>query len=186
VNRFYSTKQIAELCGVHITTVIRWVDSGELACYRTPGGRRRVAAEEVRKFIHRLGIPIGNQLARPRPLVLVVDDDPLVLRTAERQLDASDRFDTLTASSGYDGLLLVGNALPEVVCLDLRMPGVDGFEVCNSIKRTQATRHIQIIGMTGDFTDEVGQRLVSLGARACLPKEVALTALVRYVEEAVR
>jgi CheY-like chemotaxis protein len=71
------------------------------------------------------------------------------------------------------------------VCLDLRMPGVDGFEVCNSIKRTEATRHIQIIGMTGDFTDDVRRRLVALGAQACLPKEVALAALVRYVEEAV-
>jgi excisionase family DNA binding protein len=185
VNRFYSTKDIAELCGVHITTVIRWVDSGELTCYRTPGGRRRIAADEVRKFIQRLGIPTGTTLSRRRPLVLVVDDDPLVLRTAARQLDASDRFDTLTASSGYDGLLLVGCELPEVVCLDLRMPGVDGFEVCNSIKRTEATRHIQIIGMTGDFTDDVRSRLVALGARACLPKEVALAALVRYVEEAV-
>jgi excisionase family DNA binding protein len=187
---FYTTKQIAELCGVHITTAIRWIDAGKLPAYRTPGGRRRVAAEELRNFVARHNIPVGRSLRRAKPLVLVVDDDPHVLRALARQLNAHarnhDLYEVLTASSGYDALLLVGARLPDVVVLDLRMPNVDGYEVCGSIKRTQQTKHINVIAVTGGFTPEVRDRVLALGASACLSKDEAVTSLIPLVEAALQ
>src|SRR5688572_4612814 len=185
MRKFYTTKQIADLCGVHITTAIRWIDGGELRAYRTPGGRRRVAAEELRGFVERHNIPVARKLARDRPLVLVVDDDPLVLRAMGRQLTAADRFEVMTASSGYDALLIAASALPDVIVLDLLMPRVDGFEVCASLKRNPHTAHIKVIAITGRFTTQVQKRVTELGAFTCLPKEDAAGKLPKIIDQSL-
>lgn len=185
LREFYTTKQIADICGVHITTAIRWIDGGELRAFRTPGGRRRVAAEEVRGFVERHKIPVLRKLARDRPLVLVVDDDPLVLRAMGRQLTAADRFEVMTASSGYDALLIVGTSVPDVVVLDLLMPRVDGYEVCASIKRNPQTAHIKVITITGRHTAQAQKRALELGAAACLPKEEAAGKLPKLIDQAL-
>jgi excisionase family DNA binding protein len=185
LRKFYTTKQIADMCGVHITTAIRWIDGGELRAFRTPGGRRRVTAEDLRGFVERHKIPVLKKLRRERPLVLVVDDDPIVLRAIARQLTSADRFEVMTSSSGYDGLLVVGSQLPDLVILDLLMPRVDGFEVCSSIKRTLATSHIEVIAVTGRFTSQVEKRVLDLGAHACLPKEDLAARLVTVIDEAL-
>jgi excisionase family DNA binding protein len=186
LRKFYTTKQIADLCGVHITTAIRWIDSGELRAFRTPGGRRRVALEDLRQFVGRHNIPVARRLARERPMVLVVDDDPLVLRAIARQLNNSERYQVLTAASGYDALLMVGAQLPDLVVLDLLMPGMDGFEVCSSIKRNPDTAHVVIVAVTGRFTPEVEQRVLQLGAHSCLPKEQAVTSLSPILDAALQ
>src|SRR5258706_8631819 len=182
LRRFYTTKQIADLCGVHITTAIRWIDAGELRAFRTPGGRRRVALADLRQFVGRHNIPVARRLAREKPMVLVVDDDPLVLRAIARQLNNAERYQVLTASSGYDALLVVGAQLPDLVVLDILMPGMDGFEVCSSIKRNPETAHVLIVAVTGRFSPEVERRVLELGGNACLPKEQAVTALSAILE----
>jgi excisionase family DNA binding protein len=185
VSKFYTTKQIADLCGVHITTAIRWIDAGQLKAYRTPGGRRRVAADELQGFLERHQIPVELKTGSERPQVLVVDDDEIVLRAMARQLGARRRFDVLTASSGYDALLMIGEMMPELVVLDLLMPRVDGFEVCRSIKRSRSTSKVKIICVTGRYTPEIAERVRELGAAACYPKEEAAQRLVEIVEAAL-
>lgn len=182
---FYTTKQIAELCGVHITTAIRWIDSGELPAYRTPGGRRRVTAEDLRDFFARHKIPVEGELARPRPLVLVVDDEALVLRSASRELTKVDRYDIVTTTSGYEALLLVGERAPQLVVLDIVMPGIDGYEVLASIKRNPATKNTQVLAVTGNLTEAVKQRVMALGAVDCLAKSEAFGNLPKIVEQIV-
>lgn len=169
----YSTKQIAELCNVSIWTAIRWIDAGELPAYRTPGGRRRVAVDDLRAFLERFRMPIPRELSRQR--VLIVDDDPLVLKAAQRQL--RHRYDVVVAATGYDGLVLAGSTGPDVIVLDLFMPEVDGFEVCASIRRSMTVANVTVIALTGRFTDEVKRRALKAGADVCLAKADALGAL---------
>jgi len=71
----------------------------------------------------------------------VVDDSPIVvdfvMDTLRDVLPGSELED---ASNGYEGLLKVGTFCPELLVLDLRMPGLDGLEVCRRIKANPATR----------------------------------------------
>ena len=185
LRKFYTTKQIAEICGVHITTAIRWIDSGQVRAFRTPGGRRRVAADELKGFLERLKIPIELRGMGGRPHVLVVDDDELVLRSLARQLNNTKRFEVATASSGYDALLMIGKQPPDLVVLDLLMPRVDGFEVCRSIKKSPAGAKIKVICVTGRHNAEVVRRVKELGAEACYAKEEAAQKLVEIVDAAL-
>ena len=54
----YTSGEVARMCAVSKTTVIRWVDSGHLSAYQTPGGHRRVLARELYRFMKKHGIPV--------------------------------------------------------------------------------------------------------------------------------
>jgi excisionase family DNA binding protein len=182
VRKFFTTKQIAEMCGVHITTAIRWIDGGELRAYRTPGGRRRVAADELQGFLDKHKIPV---LLRGRPHVLVVDDDEVVLRAMARQLNAKGRYEVTTATSGYDALITIGQRMPDVVVLDLLMPRVDGYEVCRAIKSCHSGTKIKVVCVTGRYTNDAARRVKELGALGCYSKEQAAHGLLEIVEAAL-
>ena len=142
-------------------------------------------AEELRRFLEKHKIPVELKLVSGRPIVLVVDDDELVLRSLARQLTARGRWEVLTASSGYDALLIIGQRVPDLVVLDLVMPRVDGFEVCRSIKKSEATKKVKVIAVTGRFTPGVERRVLEIGGEACNPKADAAQRLAQLVERAL-
>jgi excisionase family DNA binding protein len=53
INRYYSTKEVAELLQVDESTLRRWADSGKLKCFKTPGGHRRFTAKHISEFLKR-------------------------------------------------------------------------------------------------------------------------------------
>ena len=91
-----------------------------------------------------------------RSRILVVEDDTDILRLVAHNLRSSD-FEVLTAQDGYDALSLAKNHLPQLIILDIMLPGLDGFEVCKELKRSPATRKIPIIMLTakGEEVDRV-------------------------------
>ena len=79
--------------------------------------------------------------------VLVVDDIPANVRLLEAKL-AAEYFDVITADSGAAALELVAEQPPDIVLLDVMMPGMDGFEVCQRIKANPQTLHIPVVMVT--------------------------------------
>jgi diguanylate cyclase (GGDEF)-like protein len=79
--------------------------------------------------------------------ILVADDDPAILRLVEINLDL-DGFEVITASDGEEALRLVNEHLPALVLLDVMMPKIDGYEVCERIRADGRTRHINVIMLT--------------------------------------
>lgn len=70
-NEFLTTREIAKLCGVSPTTVIRWIDSGMLTAFRLPSGHRRARYTEVLSFLERFEIPVPGNDARSKKSGLV-------------------------------------------------------------------------------------------------------------------
>ena len=86
------------------------------------------------------------------------------------------------ACGGYEALLRIGSFQPSILLLDLRMPGLDGFEVCRRVKEAPATKATRIVAMTG-FADEEAQQLaMTCGADAFVTKREGLTALGRQIK----
>jgi CheY-like chemotaxis protein len=83
------------------------------------------------------------------------------------------------AHSGYIAGNLIPRFKPDVVLLDLMMPGVDGFEVCRLIKQDLETRFIRVIAMSGYCSEENRIEIVSAGAEACLAKPFTIEELQR-------
>ena len=111
--------------------------------------------------------------------VLIVDDNPANLGVLFDSLE-EDGFRVLAAIDGEAALAAIGKAQPDVVLLDVRMPGIDGFETCRRLKADKETRDIPIIFMTAltEAGDEV--RGLELGAVDYITKPIRVeTALVR-------
>jgi two-component system cell cycle response regulator len=117
--------------------------------------------------------------------VLVVDDILPNVKLLEAKL-ASEYYDVLTATSGKEALERVKNDSPDIVLLDVMMPEMDGFEVCQIIKSDTAYAHIPVVMVTAltDASDRV--RGLEAGADDFLSKPLNDTALMARVRSLVR
>jgi len=117
--------------------------------------------------------------------VLVVDDIPANVKLLEAKLGA-EYFDVVTAGSGPEALRKVEEDRPDIILLDVMMPGMDGFEVCQRIKANPATAHLPVIMVTA--LDQVSDRVQGLesGADDFLTKPVNDVALFARVRSLVR
>jgi two-component system cell cycle response regulator len=117
--------------------------------------------------------------------VLVVDDVPANVKLLEARLSA-EYFDVVTAVSGADALKICERAECDVVLLDVMMPDMDGFEVCQRLKSNPATHHIPVVMVTA--LDQPSDRVKGLqsGADDFLTKPVSDVALIARVRSLAR
>lgn len=108
---------------------------------------------------------------QPSCTILVVDDNPTNIQVLFDVLNESG-YDVAVAKSGESALNRLQNYLPDLILLDVMMPGIDGFEACRHIKANERTRDIPIIFMTAlsDAVDKV--KGLSLGAVDYITKPI--------------
>ena len=82
-----------------------------------------------------------------KPKILIVDDEPDIVTVIERTL-AAEGFDFCTAYDGIGALDLAGSESPDVILLDIMMPMMSGYEVCEQLKGNPQTRDIPIVCVT--------------------------------------
>jgi len=87
------------------------------------------------------------QQSSKAPRILVIDDDPRIQDTIEAQL-YPEGYELLFKSSGVDAIRELDKLHPDVILLDLMMPGMNGFDVCSYIKRSEKFRHVPVIMVT--------------------------------------
>ncbi|TCZ61386.1 PleD family two-component system response regulator [Roseicella aquatilis] len=103
--------------------------------------------------------------------ILVVDDIPANLRLLEAKLSA-EYYEVALASSGPEALAMAARWAPDVVLLDVMMPGMDGYEVCRRLKADEATAHIPVVMVTALIDQAERVRGLQAGADDFLSKPV--------------
>src|SRR5258705_10978994 len=167
LRRYLTTGKVGEMLEVSPAAIKKWIQQGKLGAFRTPGGHFRIPVDEFERFqkIHGFGTSTGEPLR-----VLVVDDQRDVADVIVASLRAfHPRARMETAANGFEGLLKVGTFRPDVLLLDLSMPGMDGFEVCRQIKRDPVIRDTKVIVMTARLLD-AEPRAMDAGADGFLSK----------------
>jgi CheY-like chemotaxis protein len=162
---------------------------GKLKAYRTPGGQYRIEPHVLAEFMHRHGMPVPEELSPAKSLRIVVVDDQVeigqgVMRVLGKESGGSG-YEVETALDGYTAGRLVQSQRPDLVILDIRMPGIDGFAVCENIKSDPATRGAKILIMSAFITKENVARLKALGADAFLEKPFDIAILKEKVQKLI-
>ena len=117
--------------------------------------------------------------------VLVVDDILANVRLLEAKL-AAEYFDVVTAMNGVDALEAVQRTKPDIVLLDVMMPGIDGIEVCRRIKSNPQTQHVPVVMVTALDQPEDRVKGLEAGADDFLTKPVNDVSLLCRVKSLVR
>ena len=178
---YLTPNEVAQLLMVSPTTVRHWASRGKLKSSVTPGGHRRFLRSDIDSFCRENDVTLAlpdDEVIR----VLIVDDDEEITRMLGKLFEYSEPgVVTKSTSSGFEAGRLVASFAPHVVLLDLMMPGVDGFEVCRTIKEDPTSKATRVIAMTGFYVENNVERILGLGAEACLSKPFTFDTLSQII-----
>ncbi len=122
---------------------------------------------------------------RVKPLILCIDDDQDMLRLIERFLVRSG-YNVITADSGLKGLEIVGQTKPNLILLDIKMPGMDGYDVCSRLQKNSETAYIPVIFVTALGEEQDKTRAFSVGAVDYLVKPIQKDILIDKVHKHIK
>lgn len=117
--------------------------------------------------------------------VLVVDDEPMA-RTLLRLMLVRAGFNVSEAEDGYDALEKVRINPPDIILLDVMMPGMDGFEVCETLRDSEETSALPIIMLSAKTDLDSINRGLRMGANKYLTKPISPEALTNHVKETLK
>jgi DNA-binding response OmpR family regulator len=117
--------------------------------------------------------------------ILIVEDDASIARLLSLSLERSG-YSVIWASDGNDGLAQARAARPDLILLDVMMPGMDGFQVLRSLKQQPTTRTIPVIMLTAQSDGRSVLNGIDGGAEAYLSKPIDFSDLIQRIDRWVR
>ncbi|PYS01758.1 MAG: histidine kinase [Acidobacteria bacterium] len=179
----YTTHDISRLLQVNPRSVINWIEQNLLPSYRTPGGHRRVRRDDLLAFLRKHQIPTPASLVEGKFRILIVEDEEEVVTLLKTYLQRQGGYEVAAASNGINALIDVGRIKPDLLILDVMIPGVDGIEVCRRIKDDSANK-TAIIVISGNAESE--KKVLQAGADVFMPKPVDLEKLHAEAQRLLR
>jgi len=125
-----------------------------------------------------------QDVVKPGSLILVVDDDPGILRVVEFTLQRSG-YEVRTAPNGQEALKVLRHTVPDVMVLDVVMPGLSGFDLCHIVKRDERLKNVPVIFFTAQDSPKDFQAGMDSGAVIYLVKPFKPEKLLQSVRLAL-
>ncbi|MBL1260554.1 MAG: response regulator [Thiotrichaceae bacterium] len=187
INRVMTTGEVAKYCGVSFRTVIRWIERGHLNAYKLPGrGDNRVQMADFMLFLKQNKMPVPDELKHIEAVgvaakrVLIVEDDDIMACAIEFLLEQAG-YETKIAVDGFQAGAMLGTFKPDVMTLDMMLPGMSGVEVLTFIRGMSEFNELGILVVSGSVRDE-HDRYMAAGASDVLAKPFENITLVDKVE----
>ena len=188
--------EIAAYCDVHHRTVSRWISQGQLKGHKLPGrGNYRVLLGDFISFLQQQKMPMPPELAdslrdaepATEPAVvqnsrILVIDDEASYRQAIKRVLFSSGYQLDFAADGFQAGVKISGGQPDLITLDLSMPGLDGFDVIRYIRQQPALASVRILVISGLGSEELAQAK-ALGADATLSKPFENSQLADLVQQ---
>ena len=165
----------AKFLGVAKSTIRKWSDHGRVPAFYTPGGHRRYRRRDLEQFLERSG-PGPREAG---PLVLIVDDDDRLREYVRVNLEM-EGYAVIEAGNAEEGLGAVEEAAPDLILLDVMMPGVDGWEMLRRVQEKHGVGSIPVIMFSGKV-DEAD--VAARGAQGFIGKPFDPTQLIESTKQ---
>lgn len=167
-------EDIARLCRVSPQTVQRWIDQEGLPYAPTLTEGPRVEPSVLQEFLkaHNIWSP-GGLSPKKAMRVLVVDDAPdvrhVMMRLVQRRFPQAVVYE---AADGFEAGQKVMSLHPDLVILDIHLPGLDGLKVCRSLRSYSMLKNTVVLAITGDKAPQMKEEILAAGADDVLLKPV--------------
>lgn len=134
-NEYCSTREAATLLGVSLRTAQLWVENGVLLAWKTAGGHRRILRQSVIRILEERKRALREPVQRNAKMrIVLVEDDLDLLKLLSSTINELNLgIEVLTAQNAFEGLVLIGQAKPDLIIADLNVPGMDGFRMIRSL-----------------------------------------------------
>jgi len=161
VNTYLSTREAADLLGVSLRTVQLWVESGTLRAWKTAGGHRRIPLESVNALLRERAASIGEPVPGVGYDILLIEDDPVQVELVRGRLETLALpvpVRLRVSMDGYLGLIALGEAMPDLLLLDLHLPRLDGFQLLATLRASSVYAELPILVVSALSPAEVAAR----------------------------
>lgn len=168
VENFLTTRAAAQVLGISVRTAQQWVEKGRLKGWKTRGGHRRISRESVACVLAAHAATEAAAAQAHALPVLIIEDDAALLKLYRMKISRWPFPATIfTAPNGYEGLVMVGEAVPRLLVCDLRLPGVNGFQIVRYLSALERYKDMAIVVVSGLPPQEIA-------AHGSLPARVEL------------
>jgi len=181
INDYLTPGQVADLLMVSAATVRNWAEKGELKALVTPGGHRRFLWKDIRAFAFSRGLTLIENGGKKLRILVVDDNKPFADMLNTLLGEYTNECEVKTVYNGFDAGIYVSMFKPDILLLDLMMPGLDGFDVCRRLKASEDSKGIRVIALTGFASDDNVKQVLEAGAEACLEKPVKTDQLLKLL-----
>ncbi|MBM7510512.1 two-component system cell cycle response regulator DivK [Nocardioides cavernae] len=117
-----------------------------------------------------------------RRRVLVVEDNPKNLKLV-RDVLTYHGFEVVEATTGEEGVRLAAQVAPDLVLMDLQLPGIDGTEALRRLRAAESTRSVPVVAVTAFAMDDDRERALASGFDGYVEKPISVRALPHQVED---
>ena len=187
--QYWGTQRVARVCQVSPATVANWIDQGLLKGHKTPTGRRRVEADDLKAFLraHEMAVPTELANGNGHATVVVVDDDPGYLKALVLTIERSDLdVEVVEAATGVDALLEIGRVQPTLIVLDYSLPDLNAPEVIRRLLEPGRQLDVEVIVVTGGMPEKAAVELREMGVKTIVNKVEGMQAVVEAMQQALK
>jgi len=154
-----TTREAAQLLGVSVRTIQLWVEGGIVPAWKTAGGHRRIAREAIVALARERASALEVDASEQGYTVLVVEDEASLRELYRLKFKSWNMpIKMLTATNGYEALLLIGRDRPDLLLTDLSMPAMDGFRMLRTLTAAPDFEDLDIIVVTALDEEEIEDR----------------------------
>lgn len=183
--RIKSIEEIADFLHMSTSKVYQLARNGKIPSLRIDY-RWRFDQDEIEKWLAEQKESAQSARSKTKSLLrfVAIDDQPQILETIRDMIhDEFPESDFKACTTGVEGLLLAGQFKPDVLLLDLRMKGMDGYEVCRQIRQNPELKSMLVVAMTGYWKEETKAKAIDAGADIYIAKPFSAQELGRAIKE---
>lgn len=191
--RYFSTFDAARMCHVSPGSMIRWIREGRLTAAKTAGGHHRIRDTDLVDLLQSLQMPVPDELSVKKQdesrhshenslRVLIVDDEKDICLLVRQVLELEfPGVNIEEARDGFEAGWKAHQFKPQLVILDLMLPGMDGFQVCRFIRNISELKKTKILAISGLNLADKEKKIREQGADDFLEKPFDLKKLTAKV-----
>lgn len=185
MNRLLTLENISSICHLSERTLLHWIQKGILEAVKNPEGVYLVPLSSLIRTLQNLRLCIPDELGLKDSLkVLIVDDEPGIRRLI--RLNLLLKFPGILIEESQGGFHAGWRAhdfIPDILILDLLMPGIDGFRLCHLVKNAPESAATKIIAISALKERETKDKILQMGADEFIAKPFHTNTLIAAIEK---